>query len=140
MLTNYWLDNVYIFNRKQFRVLSMSQFVIKVAVQYGMRKKCLQFSATLYNEYFIKLHYLSFSDVEIVSHSRGCVAFPIDEDPGNGKLSTNELRMLIQDDEGAVTGNAYICSTDNCNSAVSLQFSIVRCALLLLAAVIVKKL
>ena len=79
---------------------------------------------------------------------RGCVIFTRDNDPGNAKLTASELPEIIQltGPDGqplpleSIEGEAYTCSTDNCNSAVSLQFSSVLCALLIFAAVMVKKL
>ena len=84
----------------------------------------------------------------IMKRVKGCYEFPRDKDPGNTKLTGSQLQEIglipWTGPDGqpvrSVEGYAYTCSTPLCNSAISPQISSVLCALLIFAAVIVKRL
>ena len=84
---------------------------------------------------------------EMVHQSRGCVQLPKDQDPGNGEVSPDDLNKLSGlvssaipggNVESSVTGEAFFCSTNDCNSATNAHLSSVLCVFLISVALLVK--
>ena len=83
--------------------------------------------------------FISSDEVRAVQ-ARGCHLFSPDEDPGNGKMSRSNIEMFFAEEGVKVSGEVYLCSTDNCNNAIYLRFSSVLCAFLIFAALVLKEL